>query len=324
MIGLVSGKTDDDKQDPQMKLVKSRPKRQMPEIPNEARKILHCVGLALLLSASVVHAGTVPQAPQVGDTYELTLVKDSAQQGSNGSTGSSHDKDTLIEQVTGVRADGLELQYDLPNTTTAEERTRNWQFPVRVFQPVGGPAQLLNGPELEARLDVWLKAASLSRTACGHWIFTWNAFRIECDPQSVIKTVQSYDLRSTDLREGGPYRDSEAGSPGKLARKAGGVDGETFAVEMPVDSDAVRRARAESDVVLGEIMKKPVSLDTALHERAGEIVSGTISVTFETDPGGNVRRRTRVTKLDIKGPDSRSEAQTVTETLERRRISRRD
>jgi hypothetical protein len=75
MIGLVSGKTDDDKQDPQMKLVKSRPKRQMPEIPNEARKILHCVGLALLLLASVVHAGTVPQAPQVGDTYELTLVK---------------------------------------------------------------------------------------------------------------------------------------------------------------------------------------------------------------------------------------------------------
>jgi hypothetical protein len=41
---------------------------------------------------------------------------------------------------------------------------------------------------------------------------------------------------------------------------------------MPVDTDAVRRARAESDVIMGEIMKKPVSLDTALQERAGEIV----------------------------------------------------
>jgi hypothetical protein len=91
---------------------------------------------------------------------------------------------------------------------------------------------------------------------------------------------------------------------------------------MPVDADTVRRARAESDVVVGEIMKKPVSLDAALHERAGEIVSGTISVAFETDPAGNVRRRTKVTKLDIKRPDGRSETQTVTETLERRPISR--
>jgi hypothetical protein len=98
----------------------------------------------------------------------------------------------------------------------------------------------------------------------------------------------------------------------------------TFSVEMPVDSDVVRRARAESDVVVGEIMKKPVSLDAALRERAREIVSGTISVTFETDPSGKVRRRTKVTKLDITGPDGRSETETVTETLERRLASRRD
>jgi hypothetical protein len=190
--------------------------------------------------------------------------------------------------------------------------------------PFGGQARLLNGPELEARLDGWLKAANFSRTACGHWIFTWNAFRIECDPQSVLKTVQSYDLRSTDLREGGLYRDSEAGSFGKLARKAGGSDGETFAVQMPVDADAVRRARAESDVVVGEITKKPVSLEAALHERAGEIVSGTISITFETDRAGNVRQRIKVTNLNIKLPDGRSETQAVTETLERRPVSRRD
>jgi hypothetical protein len=279
---------------------------------------------ALVLSSGVAGAKTVHEVPQVGDTYQLTLVKDSAQQGSNGSTGSSHDQDTLIEEVAGVRPDGLELQYDLPNTTTAEEKTQNWQFPVRVFKPVAGPAQLLNAPELEARLDGWLKVANVSRTACGHWIFTWNAFRIECDPQSVLKTVEHYDLRSADLHEGALYRDSDASSPGVLARKAGAVDDETLVVEVPVDPEAVRRARAESDVILGEIMKNPVSLDTALHERAGEIISGTISVTFETDPGGNVRRRTKVTKLDIKRPDGRLETQAATETLERRLISRRE
>ena len=138
----------------------------------------------------------------------------------------------------------------------------------------------------------------------------------------MVKTVQSFDLRSADLREGAPYQETEALGSGKLARKATGPDGAIFAVEMPVDPDAVRRARAESDVVVGEIMNKPVSLDVALRERAREIVSGTISVSFETDPAGNVRRRTKVTKLDITEPDGRSETETVTETLERRLISR--
>ena len=288
-------------------------------------KLLGFMGItaALLLSVVVAHAGALPLAPQVGDTYEITLTRDSAQQGSDGSSGSSHDKDTIIEQVISVRADGLELQYHLPDDATADEKARNWQFPARVFKPFGGPTQLLNGPELKARVDGWLKAAGWPRTVCGHWIFTWNAFRIECDPQSVIKTIQSFDLRSADLRDGASYQEAEARSSGKLARKAAGPDGAIFTVEMPVDPDAVRRARAESDVVMGEMMKKPVSLDAALRERAKEIVSGTISVAFETDPAGDVRRRTKVTKLDIIGPDDRSGTETVTETLERQLISRR-
>ncbi len=161
----------------------------------------------------------------------------------------------------------------------------------------------------------------MPHTACGHWIFTWDAFRIECDPQSVIKTVESFDLRSADLREGASYQEPGARGPGILARKAAGSDSAIFTVEMPADPDAVRRARAESDAVAGEILKKPVTLDAALLERAKEAVSGTISVKFETDSTGNIRRRTTVTKLDIKGTDGQTETQTVTETLERRLIS---
>jgi hypothetical protein len=277
---------------------------------------------ALLFPAMVAGAGASPPAPQVGDTYEITITRESAQQGSHGSSGSSHDKDTIIERVIGLRPDGLELEYDLPKTSTADAKASNWQFPARIFKPFGGPMQLLNGPELEARVDGWLKAAGWSRTVCGHWIFTWNAFRIECDPQSVIKTVESFDLRSADLRDGTPYKETEAHDPGTLTRKVAGPDSTIFDVEMPVDPDAVRRARAESDVAVGEVMNKPVTLDAALRQRAREIVSGTISVTFETDSAGNVRRRTKVTKLDIKGPDGQSETETVTETLERRLISR--
>jgi hypothetical protein len=181
--------------------------------------------------------------------------------------------------------------------------------------------QLLNRPELEARLEGWLKAAGWTRAVCGRWIFTWNAFRIECDPQSVIKILEALDLRSVDLREGASYQEAEARGPGTLTRKAAGPNGDTFAVAMEVDPDAVRRARAESDVAFGEIMHKPVTLDAALRARANESVSGTISVTFDTDAGGHVRRRTKVTKVETKGSDGRSESQTATETVERRPVS---
>lgn len=227
-------------------------------------------------------------------------------------------------RVIGLRAEGLELQYDLPDTANAAERATNWQMPARVFKPYAGPAELLNGPELGARVDAWLKAAGLSRTACGHWIFTWNAFRVECDPQSVLKTVAAFDLSSVDARDGAAYQEPEARGSGKLARTSGGSDGAIFAVELPVDPEAVRRARAESDVVVGEIMNKPVSLDEALQRREKEVIGGTISVVIETDATGNVRHRTKVTKLNITGPDGPSETETVTETLDRRLISKRD
>ncbi|MHA6767006.1 hypothetical protein [Sphingobium ummariense] len=285
---------------------------------NPARVFGMIASLFLLMPAA--HAQVLPDAPKVGDTYEITMTQDSSQQGSNGSSGSSHNKDTIIERVTGLRADGLELEYDLPKSSTADEKASNWQFPARVFKPLRGPPELLNGEELETRLDGWLKAAGWPRAVCGHWIFTWNAFRIECDPQSVLKTIDAFDLRSADLREGAAYQDASALATGTLVRKTSGADGATYSVEMPVDPDAVRRAHAETDVATGEILNKPLTLDAALQARAKEDISGTISVVFETDQHGNVLRRTKVTKLKITKADGSSESDSTTQTLERRLV----
>jgi hypothetical protein len=277
--------------------------------------------LATLLLQSFTAHGPLPPAPHVGDTYEITLTRDSEQRG-DGSSGSSHDQDTIREQVLGIRPDGLQLLYDLPDAATAEDRARAWEFPARILLPPSGPAQLLNASELGARLDHWLRAGGLSRASCGHWVFTWNAFHIECDPQSVLKTVQSLNLRSVDLREGAVYQDAESSNSARLVRTVK-PEGAVFTVELPIDPDSVHHARAESDVVVGEIMKKPVSFDDALRARAKESVSGTISIAFDTDPQGNVHRRTKVTKLEVTKPDGRSETETVTETLERRLIPAR-
>ncbi|HWA89693.1 MAG TPA: hypothetical protein VG889_06630 [Rhizomicrobium sp.] len=275
---------------------------------------------ALLLQQIAAQALASPRAPEIGDVYEIVRTQETVRQGSNGSSASSHDKDTIVERVIGLRADGLELEFDLPQAAQADERAGNWQFPVRVFKPFHGQAQLLDEPALEARVDGWLKAAGLTREACGHWIFTWNAFRIECDPQSAIKAVEAFDMDAADLREGASYPVAEALAPGRLARKAG-PGGAIFTAEMPVDPDAVRRARAESDVVVGEIAKKPVTFDAALQARAKETVSGTISVTLEADAARSVYRRTKVTKLEVDEPDGGSQNETVTETLDRRLVS---
>ena len=142
---------------------------------------------ALLLPAIVVRAGALALAPQVGDTYEITLTKDTVQHGSNKSSGSSHDQDTIIERVIGLRAEGLELQYDLPNsaTPTTEPGVGNFRPGFSsLLADQGSCSMALNS---ETRVEGWLKAAGLPRTACGQWYFTWNAFRVECDPQSCSK-----------------------------------------------------------------------------------------------------------------------------------------
>jgi hypothetical protein len=286
-------------------------------------KLLEIVAVmaALLSPASALSQGR-QSTPESGDEYEISRSYETSQQASDGSSGSSNGRDIIIERVIAVRDGGLELEYDLPKGTAAEDRARQWQFPARVFQPASGPMQLLNIAELEARLEAWLKAAGLPRTACGRWIFTWNAFKIECDLKSVIEAIEAVDLRSVDLREGASYRDSEARGPGSLAKAAASAHGTSYTVTMDLDPEAVRRAKAESDVAVAEIMQKPVTLEAALGERAKESVSGTISVTFAADPAGNVRRRTKVIKIETQKPDGVTESETKSETVERSRTSR--
>lgn len=273
--------------------------------------------------ASALAAATpvaAQQGDQIGDTYEITMIGESAQKSGDRSSGSSYDKDTIIEHVIAIRPDGLELEYDLPNEATSDEKAGNWQFPARLFRSDNGTFKLLNGAELETRLSNWLKSAGWTRAVCGHWIFTWNAFRIECDPQSVIETVRAFDMRVSTLSDGGSYGESGALGTGTLRRYATGPNGATFSVELAVDADAVRRARADSDVAVGEITQKPVTLDAALLERATQSVTGSITIKFETDATGRLTRKTKVTKLATKEKSGRVESETITRTLERRRL----
>jgi hypothetical protein len=287
------------------------------------RTIFSSALVALVLLVATTANAERRTAFRVGETYEITKIRDSTSEGPNGSSGSSHDEDTLIERVEAVRPDGVELVFDLPQGTTAEERRQTWQFPARVFEPFEGTAKLLNAPELEQRVDDWLKWGKMTRQACGHWIFTWNAFRIECDPQSVIAEVQTFDPPLPELRNGGVYRDPNALAAAQLTKKSADSAGSTFAASMAINPKVVQHDRAQADVVTGEITRKPVTLEAAFAERAKEAVSGTIEVTIDVDASGNWSRLTKVAKSKTEKPDGNVESETVTETLQRRLISPR-
>jgi hypothetical protein len=278
---------------------------------------------ALLLQTAAARAQEPQAGSPVGEVYEIRRESDASWRFNGESSGSSHDSDVLIERVIAVHDAGVELEFDLPADVSAEDRARTWQFPVRVLRPRHGPLQLLNGAELEARIVHWLEAAGWPRTICGHWIFTWNAFKIECDPQSMIQTLAAFDLRPGDLRDGAPYQETGARGPAVLRRETRGSDGATFVVELEVDPEAVRRGRAENDIVVAEISRREsLALDAALQAHAAERISGTIRIRFETDAAGRVTRRTKVVELAIEGTDEGRETRTVTETLERRLVSR--
>jgi len=253
-------------------------------------------------------------APKVGDVYKMTLVTEREHKDPN-SSGSSESRNTLIKSVVGIRADGLELVYDLPESATEKERERQWEFPVRVFKPWAGPVQLLNVPELEARVADWLTQFKLPRTACGSTVFTWVAFRIECDPQSVRKTIDRFDMGVSRLYEGAPFQDAAAQGTGKLTQKTIGPEGATFTAEMPLDPDTLRRARAEDDVTFGQMTNNPVTFEQAMAQREKEAVSGVVSVVFEADPAGNIHRRTKITKTNVTNASGEVEATVRTETL---------
>lgn len=258
---------------------------------------------------------------RTGTVYEITKDVETVSEGAEGSTGSSTDRDTIVERVLAVRSDGRELEFDLPKDATEQDRESNWQFPIRVFKPYSGTVQLLNRSELEGRIDRWLKKGGIPRAACGHWVFTWNAFKIDCDPESALETVAAYDLGSNDIRDGYVYDDPEASAPIVLRKTTTSTNAVTFSGSMPIDPASVRREQAESDVVVAEISNKSLTLEDAIRARSDEKVTGTISISFEVAPSGFVRQRTKIAKLKLVEPNGTVEHRTTTEILKRQIVS---
>lgn len=250
-------------------------------------------------------------AEAAGDLYKLVLKRHSEYQEGDRGSGSSDDTDVIVVRTIGPQ----DFEYDLPSSATRKDREVSWQLPARIRLSIDGSMTLLNVAELEIRRDQFLKTAGWTKETCGRWIFTWNAFKIECDPQSALIIVERFQIQPKVLADGSPFEMKGAiGSvPMKCAHKSAG--GQTCAVLLPLDADNARRELAESDVVVGEIIGKPISALDAVKSRAETQITGTIEVIFEADLSGIVGKRTTIVHSEQREPGGQTRKSISTSVL---------
>ncbi len=278
--------------------------------------MLKLAATIVMLASTASVAGPSKREIRVGEVYELSLMHKESSQREDGSS-SSNSQDGLVEKVIAITDKGVELEYDLPAGATEQDRLREWTLPARIFKPDVGAPLLLNTPELEKRLERFLTAAKWDRAVCGRWIFTWNAFRIECDPQSVLKLIEGFDLGPCGLTMGAVYEFPGTLRAAPLVRRQASYGSTQYDATFAVDPEAIRQAQVESDVVVGEIVKEPVTREQARRKHAANQISGTIAVTLETDGSGCATRRIATSQVTIKA-GGKLETRTTTQTLERK------
>lgn len=262
--------------------------------------------------------------PSVGDTFLVQFSYETSTQEADDSEdslaghSSSSGRSALIERVLAVRPNGLELEFDLPQEIPAEQRNSVWQYPVRVFKPAeDGSMQLLNEQELQQRIDSWLAAAGIPRAACGSWVFTWNAFQIECDPQSVLEDLEAFDLRLGELNAGDPFNVEEAAQPATLREISSGADGVVLEACMALDPERVAKERAETARVVAEMTGSNAAQPTV----EPKDVAGTITVALYFNSAGELHRRVVSIEQRIALAGGGKEISVATYTTERQPVT---
>lgn len=276
--------------------------------------------MLLMMPTLVNGAEPIEQRAIVGDVYSISLQYENTSESDGGSNSSSRGRQAIVETVIAVDEAGIVLGYDLPASMSDEDRAQYWQYPARIRRDHSGNNQLLDVEVLEDRIDEWLERFEFPRAACGHWMFTWNAFQIVCDPQSVLRNVAQYDLRPTDLRDDGLFFDPMALEPGRFVQSSIESGDFQFVVEMSVDPEKIRHERVQADLITAQIMNRELTDEAARNARAAEEITGSIRVAFQTDADGQIYRKTRVVSLETRLADGSVEISTSSQELSRELI----
>jgi hypothetical protein len=195
----------------------------------------------------------------------------------------------------------------------------DWEFPATISLLASGEFILQNVDEIAARNAEWRQAAGFPDDACGLWYFTWNAFKVECDPNTVTQSLEAFVLFNDNIDENRKIEEPGTLEPSILTLVTSSPL--TFQAKFDLDPEIIREERAQQDVIVAQMMQREtVTLEDALQERNSEQISGTLTTVWELDDLGRVVKRTRnsivTIELESGERETLTQKKTTTRTLQ--------
>ena len=235
--------------------------------------------------ATVLLAATPSLAAADGpDQYEISVRYETRSEG-NGSSGSSSGSNLYSEVAYPTQGACRTRRFDGIDDPERKRPLADWQLPVEVRECDDQPPVIVNQKEMLARLDAFLAAAKVSREACGKHYFTWNVFKIECDPETVLDTVAGINLGGIPLHDGADYEVPRTGIRVTLALVETTPDGRhTFTSSGAIDPAFLRQEAANTIMVVTEIMCEAVTREQAIAQMEDYQFSGEAKIVLVDDP----------------------------------------
>lgn len=270
------------------------------------------------LTATALLAVTFSTHVIAQDEYVLLLeYKSSSGNPENPSSSRSSGKQAIAERVINRTEAGTEIEYSIPGDPERVKGNAMWMYPARVVVSPAGEKTLLNGEEINQRIDEWLEKANWPREICGRWIFTWTAYHIRCDLPAIIDEVEGYGMRPGDVKDGEAIRVYSQVEPAVLTKTGETKNRTILAAEVGIDPAVIRQDEAEMMVAVAEMTGKELTLDQALAELVDLKAEGTIRVELEVDANGLVWRRSENINLQVSGLKSGEEVRRSSNTVTR-------
>jgi len=251
---------------------------------------------------------SVAQASDAPEVFEIIIRYETRSEG-NRMTGSSSGGYHYREEVYARTGDCRLRRFDVVDDPEHSRPLALWKMPVLLRECAGQPAEIANREAMVARRDAFLSAAELPPEACGRHYFTWDVFKIECDPEAVIDTVERIDLSSLALQDGAHFLVRDTETRLTLTQAESGPDGRrTFTGRGTIDPEVLREQKASAIMVIAEVSGEEISLEQAMARIAEHRFAGEVSVKLMEEPAED-----RIT-LTVVSETSETDAEGNTET----------
>lgn len=278
--------------------------------------------LALAVAAAAQEAPPTSEivvtTPAVASAWEVTLAyEDSSRREDGSSESSSRGQTAVTERVLERDARGWLIEYGFPPDTSEEDRLREWQFPLRVFRSNSGDLVLANEAELQARADEWLERAKLSREACGTWYFTWNAFRVDCDPATALGIAEGYDLWLMDFVRTGKLGHEFATEPRAAVPTRDDAGNTIYTAALTIDPEKVRKSELKSQEIAATFYQDDAYLAEQVAKINASEYAGSVLVIVTQGSDGIFHSVKTVSTLTVTLPEGERELRNSQRTLTR-------